>query len=701
MHNTAKKYKTNKSGVIDMIAVVFLLLTIFLGYIFVSLFAPYLFKPKSVHMHNTFARGFPKLFIIFPASFSIGVVISGWLLYIPSYIFRAQEAPLAFGTVTALAFMIFFIAIFFYFKLSSLKEMRWLLNDAVSLIRHNIVPTLFFIIVLAYVSWLMIFSFYVHGDYIRIGHSVFSDFAVHTAIIRSFSVGSNFPTQFPHYPDGTMRYHFMFQFFVAALEFMGMRIDFALNIMSIVTLFNVCLLLYVVAVIITNKKAVGMLTVVFFVFRSSFTGLRHIQYHWPLENIQHFFRLVTDLESFIGYTSHQEGWGLWNMNVYANQRHLALGISLILVGMLIMLPLLKKMYNAFEHSLSLRMACKQFFLSADAWVPAKYSRAISFGLLLGAATFFHGSAVITLLSMLAVMGLFSKHRLEYLIIAVITYALAMLQSNFFAPGVELGRPELYYGFISPDSSPQGVAYFIIMLTGVALPLVVIGTIMKIKRFIIFFLMFLVPFVITFTISLTPDVTVNHKYLMISVALLNIFAAYAICVVMGKFPGKLLQIPGKIVGIVLTAFMIFTGVIDLFTYRNINEIYAEFRRTSAYHEWLITNTRPDDVFLTHWYTVDDLLLAGRFTYFGWPYYAWSGGHDTFGRDAIFQVLVNPQTPEEARRLMLENGIDYIVVCPQLTMQYYLYEADVEMLKSIFPIVFAAPEDGVFVLQADFE
>ena len=680
-----------------MLAVVYLLLTIFLGYIFVSLFTPYLFEPKSVHMHKSKAKAFPKLFIIFPASFSIGVIISGWLLYIPSYIFRAQEAPLVYGTAISFVIMLSIAAIFLYFKHSSLKEMRWLLNDAISLVRHNIIPAIFFILVLAYVTWLMTISFYIYGGYIRMGFSVVSDFAVHTSIIRSFSIGSNFPTQFPHYPDGTMRYHFMFQFFVAALEFMGMRIDLALNIMSIVTLFNVCLLLYVFAMIITNRKAVGILTVVFFTFRSSFTGLRHIQEHWPLENIQHFFRLVTEEYGFIGYTSHEEAWGLWNMNVYANQRHLALGISLILIGLLIMLPLFKKMYEVFDE---FEYTFTEFFLSADSWVPENYTRAISFGLLLGATTFFHGSAVITLLSMLAMMGLFSKHRLEYLIIALITYSLAMLQSSFFAPGVELGRPTYFFGFISPDNSARGVAYFIIMLTGVALPLTIIGVIMKVKRFIIFFLMFMVPFIITFTISLTPDPTVNHKYLMISIALLNIFAAYAICVIMGNFPGKPIHVPGKIIGIVLTALMVFTGVIDLFTYRNINEIFADIPRTSTYQEWLIENTRPDDVFLTHWHTVDELLMAGRFTYFGWPYYAWSGGHDTFGRDDIFQELVNPQTQEEAWRLMIEHEISYIVVCPQFAAQEYFFNADVETLKLIFPVVFEAPEHGITVLQTNF-
>jgi hypothetical protein len=431
---------------------------------------------------------------------------------------------------------------------------------------------------------------------------------------------------------------------------------------------------------------------------------------WPFENSKHFlilitengffetigsiFRPIADNFVFIGYTSHHEKWGLWNMNVYANQRHLALGMSLMLFGLLAMIPLMKKMYYVYEYrSLTTKERAKQFVASADAWLPDNYIRAVSLGVLFGATTFFHGSAMIALLAMLAVMGIFSKHRLEFLIIAVIVYVMSIMKSNFFAPGVEIVSPQFFFGFISPSKTIAGVANYIFMLTGIALILALLGLFIQFKRNKIFFLMFLVPFIITFTISLTPDETVNHKYLMMSMALLNIFAAFIICVLMGKLPGKLISA-------VLIAVMVFTGVIDMFTMQNMNGKGRSIPipQSSEYQDWLLANTEPDDIFLTPWYSTNEIFFAGRMVYYGWPYYAWSSGYDAITRRDKFDLMVYPVNAEEGRRLVRENNISYIVIDPTMyeTNDFF---ADPDFLKTIFPIVFEEPYRELYILKTE--
>jgi len=533
------------------------------------------------------------------------------------------------------------------------------------------------------------------------GWSVVSDFSVHTALIRSFSYGKNFPTQFPHFPDGTIRYHFMFQFFTGVLEYLGLRIDLAFNLLSILALFDVTLLLYVLAVLITNKRAVGILTIVFFLFRSSFSGPRYLLENRPYQSFGQFIRLITGTQAFIGYSSDQEKWGLWNLNVYANQRHFALGISLVLFGIIAMLPLMKKMYYVYIYRpVSVRERIRQFLFTADAWLPENLIRAISLGFLFGAAAFFHGSAVIALLGMLAVMGLFSKHRLEFLIIALITYAMSSFQASFFAPGVELAKPQIVFGFIAPDHSPKGIALYIVILTGIVLAVALIGMLMRFKRFIVFFLIFLIPFVLTFTLSLTPDVTVNHKFLMISVMLLNIFAAYAICVIMGS-------IPGKVIGVVLIAIMVSTGVIDAFTIQNLNgrdaqgnQLSVPIPEKSAFQDWILQNTQPDDVFLTTRDSVSEVFFAGRCEFYGWPYYAWSAGYDTNDRGVIFQEITRPTDAETCKRLVMENKISYIVITPGLYDEMDNFYADPDMLKTIFPTVYSDPVNQIYVLKTGY-
>ena len=61
------------------------------------------------------------------------------------------------------------------------------------------------------------------------GFSVYGDYAPHTAMMRSFSRGNNFPTQYPHYGGQDVKYHFMFQFLVGNLEYLGLRLDLGYN----------------------------------------------------------------------------------------------------------------------------------------------------------------------------------------------------------------------------------------------------------------------------------------------------------------------------------------------------------------------------------------------------------------------------------------------------------------------------------------
>ena len=54
--------------------------------------------------------------------------------------------------------------------------------------------------------------------------------------MRSFSMGNNFPTEYPHFGGQDVKFHFMFQFFVGNLEFLGLRLDFAYNVVSVLAL---------------------------------------------------------------------------------------------------------------------------------------------------------------------------------------------------------------------------------------------------------------------------------------------------------------------------------------------------------------------------------------------------------------------------------------------------------------------------------
>ena len=119
----------------------------------------------------------------------------------------------------------------------------------------------------------MCYTFYIIANKLHVGFTVFSDFTPHLSMIRSFSKGNNFPTSYTCYAGEDIRYHFMFLFLVGNLEFLGMRLDFAFNIPSAMGLISVYLLLYVLAVKISERRSVGFLTGLLFTFRSSISFL--------------------------------------------------------------------------------------------------------------------------------------------------------------------------------------------------------------------------------------------------------------------------------------------------------------------------------------------------------------------------------------------------------------------------------------------
>ena len=136
----------------------------------------------------------------------------------------------------------------------------------------------------------------------HVGDPVFSDFAPHLAVIRSFSVGSNFPTEYPHFAGEGIRYHFFFEFLTGNLEFLGLRIDWAFNLPSILSLLAFLVLLYAFTLLLTGQKGVGLLTIVLFSFRSSFAFFTFMA---DMDLLPQAIATIATNELHIGKTRHE------------------------------------------------------------------------------------------------------------------------------------------------------------------------------------------------------------------------------------------------------------------------------------------------------------------------------------------------------------------------------------------------------------
>ena len=100
----------------------------------------------------------------------------------------------------------------------------------------SIADWLFIIGYVVLVSWMMFASFNAKGGKLQIANPEYSDFGPNTALMQSFAVGHNFPTEYPHFSGDRIRYHFLFYFQAGNLEFLGLDPAWSLNLLSIATL---------------------------------------------------------------------------------------------------------------------------------------------------------------------------------------------------------------------------------------------------------------------------------------------------------------------------------------------------------------------------------------------------------------------------------------------------------------------------------
>ena len=637
-----------------MIGIVYILLSILFGGVLFNILIKNLKQPAA-------ETGLPAFMTELPAWYLTGTLCVTWMVYLFAYLFRNTDEPLLFGNAVALFFVIALLAAYYFFGKG---------KETLGNVKSKVVtfffgkkaeeeqaygPILYTLLCLAFTGFLMFLTLKVIDNSIYVGYSVFSDFAPHLGMIRSFSVSNNFPTQYSHFAGEDVRYHFMFQFMVGNLEYLGLRLDFAFNLPSIFGMVSLYMLLFVFVVRLTKSRLCGYLTAFLFTFRSSFTLFRYMAEQWKGDV---WNALKTNTE-FLGYTQN-ENWGLWNLNVYCNQRHLAFAMALLVLALLLFLPYVEQMGEKLKQikqkeDASLRVnQIKTLLFTKTAFGVYDIKFAVFMGIILGAMAFWNGSVLVATLAMLFFMAAVSEYRLDYLITAVLALVLYFCQSALFVDG-SVVSPAYFFGFLADNKTFWGVLLYIVELTGIVLFVALVGAalVKGVKRYLFF--VFLVPFVLAFTLALTVDVTVNHKWIMMSLMLVSMFAAIPLAELL-KSRDWLKRLIAVLLLIVLTA----TGVYDLSTVVKRNENHLIFSYDDPVTNWIAENATCDDMFLTPWYSLNNVVMGGAMLYYGWPYYAWSAGYDTYAREYKVREMYEASSVEELDALVKENNIRYIVV-----------------------------------------
>ena len=529
------------------------------------------------------------------------------------------------------------------------------------------VEFLFFAILFVFSWWLMWKTFRINqlGN-LEIATKVWSDFAATIPLIRSFSFGHNFPPQYPLFAGPPIRYHFIFFSAVGLLEKMGVKLDWALNSLSILSFFALLLAIYFLSKELFKKRSVSVLSCIFFLFNGSLSFLEFfrknpISSHTLSDIVQN-----TSFPSFAPYDGSNLVSAFWSLNIYTNQRHLAFAYAFFLMFILIVYKALKK-----KGGLSL-------------------NKSLILGILAGFFPFLHLSVFVMIEISLFILFVISPNiRKGLFISALISLIIALPQIIYM--GVSVTNTDFFRPFylVSNPTFLSLIKYWFYNL-GFAIILSPIGFLLAKRRQRKIFLPFLSFFLIGNLFRLSPEMAANHKFFNLFLIGANMFAAYSIYR-LWKY-----KTVGKIIAIFYVFVMTFSGIIDIFPIKN--DVYSEIKdgKNNEVEQFIVDNTPKDSVFVNASYIYDPASLAGRRVLLGWPYFSWSAGYDTDERFNLLKNILESSDLEYSCSLLKNAGVNYIEIQNPTPIEGI--EINYNFFKEHFNKIFSSSENNIYIYDA---
>lgn len=486
--------------------------------------------------------------------------------------------------------------------------------------------------------WLMFhtFGYDARSGSMMLAPKVWSDFGAHIPLIRSFSLGDNWPPQYPLFPGQPIRYHFLFYFLVAMLEKAGVRIDYALNIPSIIGFTLLLSGIFFLARRAFQDTLTATLSVLFFLFNGSLSFVRFMA-----NNPGFTLKDIVNVHEFPSFAPWGEGdvTAFWNLNIYTNQRHLAASFAAVLFFALTILVLNRVKRN---HQ----------YLAGAVW-----------GLTIGIFPFFHQPTLIVFALMIGLyFVIFPKLRRFLFAAGVVSGVLVILQLPLIL-GHGPSEIAFYPGYLIHDQLSAGrfLTYWFNNL-GLHVVLIPVGFFLAHREARKLFIPFAAVFVVGNLFKFSVEIAANHKFFNIFLIVGAMFSAYALTLFLRqslRIKPVVLRPPLLLVAALLTAALTFSGVIDFFAVANDRKGPLADIPANPTAGWILENTPPDSIFLTSTLFNNPASIAGRKIFLGWPYFAWSAGYDTGTR--MFEDVKAMYDPADIGSLCMEinkNRISYV-------------------------------------------
>ena len=666
------------------------------------------------------------------AAVLVGLLVSSWFTYLAGLAFAWASRPLLWGN------LLFFIA-----AVALLSWPRWkgairgtTLGRSNSRAADSYLPRskgssiADWVLIAGYValvSWMMFASFNSTGSKLQISNPQYSDFGPNTAIMQSFAVGHNFPTEYPHFSGDRIRYHFLFYFQAGNLEFLGLNPAWSLNLLSIVTLVAMLILAMTLGEVVFNSRTVGRLGSFLFFF---FGSLSYVPFLHRQGSVRAAIQAIRQQREFLPtiFPYRGEQWGTWSQVTFLNQRHFASAIGILLL-VLIFLVIRYRMRpkrskappsidsitaqpnpspeiaadtgpeDATRHenvsepisdmtSPSVAPEPKQQVVVTTERFRDTLPGFVFSGVLLGLLPMWNSAVFIAAAAVLGFLFILFPLRLQMLVPAIVTGVIALPQMLYLSTGS--GRAStprlLHWGYTLDHPTAVNVAKYLGFTFGfkwllIALALVFASSLQR-RLFVAASSLILVAFSFQFTI----ETLANQKFLHIWVIIANLFVAFALWRLWRLSLGGT-TLPGKFVATILFLLVIPGGVVDFFPIHNTGWSEVTYKNDPLI-DWLKKNTTPRDIFLTDRFVNHPILMAGRRVFYGWPYYAWSAGYNASNRDRVYTELFENKDPWKVFHLLKENGISYVAYDNAVRQAQFIKRPNQELYATYFPKVHEA-------------
>ena len=666
------------------------------------------------------------------AAILVGLLVSSWFTYLAGLAFAWASQPLLWGN---LLFFATAVAVLGWakwkrgiFRGASDRGHSHPTTDS-SLPRPKGSSLADWLLIAGYVvlvSWMMFASFNSSGGKLQIANPEYSDFGPNTAIMQSFAVGHNFPTEYPHFSGDRIRYHFLFYFQAGNLEFLGLDPAWSLNLLSITTLVAMLVLVMVLGQVLFDSRVVGRLGSFLFFF---FGSLSYVPFLQKQSSVRAAIQAIRQQREYLPsiFPYRGELWGTWSQVTFLNQRHFASAIGILLLVLVFLviryrtLPAKQtkthpspdtvtpeatilpetlpdtvpngasRLENLVESKNEMPYVSAPTEAKQPAVVTTETFRAtlpgFNFsGVLLGLLPMWNSAVFIAATAVLGVLFLLFPLRRQMLVLAVTAGLIALPQMLYLSTGS--GRAQmprlLHWGYMVDQPTAENVAKYLGFIFGFKWLLIALALIFASWFQRRLFLAALSLLGVAFCFQFTIEVFANQKFLHIWVIIANLFVAFALWRLWRLSLGET-TLPGKFVATILFLLVIPGGVVDFFPIHNTGWSEVTYKNDPLI-DWLKKNTKPRDIFLTDRFVNHPILMAGRRVLYGWPYYGWSAGYNASKYDRLYTELFESKDPWKVYHLLKENGISYVAYDNAVRQGQFIKRPNQQLYATYFPKVF---------------